>query len=118
MKKKRIFDQIVVFWKSNFLHISVVLFSYKLMVLPAIKAPLLRRILRRIFAFSAGFFYFAVKKKRIFDQIVVFWKSNFLHISVVLFSYKQMVVPAIKAPLLRRILRRIFAFLAGFFILL
>ena len=56
MKKKRIFDQIVVFWKSNFLHISVVLFSYKLMVLPAIKAPLLRRILRRIFAFSAGFF--------------------------------------------------------------
>ena len=45
------------------------------MVFPAIKAPLLRRILMRIFAVLPGFF--AVKKKRIFDQLSVFWRSNF-----------------------------------------
>ena len=138
------------------------------MVFPAIKSPLLRRILMRIFAVLPGFF--AVKKKQIFDQISVFWRSNFcifqifyfltsrwfsqqlkllcsvgfwcvflqfcqvfllwkktyfwsafcilkvkfLHISDLLFSYKQMVFPAIKAPLLRRILMRIFAVLPGF----
>ena len=210
--------------KVKFLHISDLLFSYKQMVFPAIKAPLLRRILMRIFAVLPGFF--AVKKKRIFDQLSVFWRSNFcifqifyfltsrwfsqqlkllcsvgfwcvflqfcqafllwkkrifdqisvfwrsnfcifqifyfltsrwfsqqlkllcsvgfwcvflqfcqvfllekktyfwsafcilkvkfLHISDLLFSYKQMVLPAIKAPLLRRILMRIFAVLPGF----
>ena len=40
------------------------------MVFPAIKA-LFRRIMMRIFAILPGFFNFAVKKKRIFDQIVV-----------------------------------------------
>ena len=139
------------------------------MAFPAIKAPLLRRILMRIFAVLPGFF--CCEKKRIFDQISVFWRSNFciyqifyfltsrwfsqqlkllcsvefwcvilqfcqvfllwkktyfwsdfcilkvkfLHISDLLFSYKQMVFPAIKAPLLRRILMRIFAVLPGFF---
>ena len=61
--------------KVKFLHISDLLFSYKQMVFPAIKAPLLHRILMRIFAVLPGFF--AVKKKRIFDQISVFWRSNF-----------------------------------------
>ena len=36
-----------------------------------------------------------------------------MHISDLLFSYKQMVFQAIKAPVLRRILMRIFAVLPG-----
>ena len=62
--------------KVKFLHISDLLFSYKQMVFPEIKA-LFRRILMHIFAILPGFFNFAVKKKRIFDQIVVIWRSNF-----------------------------------------
>ena len=44
------------------MHISDLLFSYKQMVFPAIKAPLLRRILMRIFAVLPVFFNCAVKK--------------------------------------------------------
>ena len=166
MKKKRIFDQISVFWRSNFcifqgfhfltsrwfsqqlkllcsvgfwcvflqfcqvfllwkktyfwsdfcilkvkfLHISDLLFSYKQMVFPAIKAPLLRRILMRIFAVLQVFLLW---KKNVF--LIRFLYFEGLHISDLLFSYKQMVFPAIKAPLLRRILMRIFAVLPGFF---
>ena len=38
-----------------------------------------------------------------------------MHISDLLFSYKQMVVPAIEALLLRGVLMRLFAVLPGFF---
>ena len=87
--------------KVKFLHISDLLFSYKQMVFPAIKAPLFRRILMRIFAVLPGFFSFAVKNYRIFDQIIVFWKSNFciIHIfwfhfvSIVLHFFRNMGVP-------------------------
>ena len=137
------------------------------MVFPAIKAPLLRRILMRIFAVLPGFllwkknvflirflyfegqifakfrFYFLTsrwfcqqlkllrsvgfwcvflqfcqvfccEKKTYFWSAFCILKVKFLHISDLLFSYKQMVFPAIKAPLLRRILMRIFAVLPGF----
>ena len=76
------FEKTPYFWsdfcilKVKFLHISDLLFSYKQMVFPEIKA-LFRRILMHIFAILPGFFNFAVKKKRIFDQIVVIWRSNF-----------------------------------------
>ena len=59
-------------WKVKFLHISDILFSYKQMVFPEIKA-LFRCILMHIFAILPGFFNSAVKKHRIF----VFWRSNF-----------------------------------------
>ena len=81
------------------------------MVFPAIKAPLLRRILMRIFAVLPGFLLW---KNTYFRSDFCIWKVKFLHISDLLFSYKQMVFPAIKAPLLRRILMRIFAVLPGF----
>ena len=58
-----IFDNIYVLLTS--------VFSHKQMVFPAIKA-LFTRILMRIFVFLPGFFYFAVKNYRIFDQIFVF----------------------------------------------
>ena len=73
--KKTYFWSDICILKVKFLHISDLLFSYKQMVFPAIKAPLLRRILMRIFAVLPGFF--AVKKKLIFDQLSVFWRSNF-----------------------------------------
>ena len=110
-EKKRIFDQISVFWRSNFCKFQI-LFSYKQMVFPAIKAPLLRRILMRIFAVLPGFLLW---KKTYFRSDFCILKVKFLHISDLLFSHKQMVFPAIKAPLLRRILMRIFAVLPGFF---
>ena len=58
---------------------------------------------------------FCCEKKTYFRSDFCISKVKFLHISDLLFSYKQMVFPAIKAPLLRRILMRIFAVLPGFF---
>ena len=54
------------------MHISDLLFSYKQMVFPAIKAPLFRRILMRIFAVLP---VFAVKNYSIFDQIFAYFRS-------------------------------------------
>ena len=111
-------------WKKNvfsirFLYFEGQYFAYfrafiflKQMVFPAIKAPLLRRILMRIFAVLPGFLLW---KKTYFWSDFCILKVKFLHISGLSFSYKQMVFPAIKAPLLRRILMRIFAVLPGFF---
>ena len=53
------------------MHISV-LFPYKQMVVPAIKAPLFRRILMRISAVLPGFFNSAVKKYRILIRFLYF----------------------------------------------
>ena len=111
--KKTYFWSAFCILKVKFLHISDLLFSYKQMVFPAIKSPLLRRILMRIFAVLPGFF--CCEKKTNFWSDFCILKVKFLHISDLLFSYKQMVFPAIKAPLLRRILMRIFAVLPGFF---
>ena len=82
------------------------------MVFPAIKAPLLRRILMRIFAVLPGFF--AVKKNVFLIRFLYFEGQIFAYFRAFIFL-KQMVFPAIKAPLLRRILMRIFAVLPGFF---
>ena len=54
------------------MHISEFLFSYKQMVFRAIKAPLLRRILMRIFTVLPGFFILLWKKNRIFVRFLFF----------------------------------------------
>ena len=71
VKKYRIFDQIFLICRSNFC-IFQILFSYKQMVFPAIKAPLFCPFLMRIFAVLLGFFKFCCENYRIFDRIFVF----------------------------------------------
>ena len=95
------------------MHISV-LFPYKQMVVPAIKAPLFRRILMRISAVLPGFFNSAVKKYRILIRFLYFEGQIFAYFRH-FFSYKQMVFAAIKAPLLRRILMRLLHFSQVFY---
>ena len=116
-EKKRIFDQISVFWRSNFCIFQIFYSLTSRWFYPQLKILYSVGFWCAFLQFCQVFLFCCEKKPYLLSDYCIL-KTKFLHFSALLFSYKQIVFPAIKAPLLRRILMRIFAVLPGFFILL